>query len=219
LIVEERGSVPRFVVSGGSLALVEAFNAALKELAVSEEFKEVEIVAHRERREGRSVALTLIIDRVGGVDLTLCERVSRFINKVLAGVSDPSSSKDAPPAQALYSLDVESAGLNRPLVRPDDYERFAGSRVRILTSELINKAKTHRGVLAGRRGNAAVLRIEDEELILPFESIAAANVEYDIRADLTRAKHEKHRKTPPLSNSTFDPIVGSASEKHEKTTS
>ena len=54
-------------------------------------------------------------------------------------------------------LEVESAGLNRPLLKPSDYERFSGRNVRVVTTLAIGNAKTHRGILGGVRGNAVIL--------------------------------------------------------------
>jgi len=88
-------------------------------------------------------------------------------------------------------LEVESAGLERPLVRPADYERFAGSRAKIVTSLTVGGAKTHRGTLRGIRGETVILETERGELPLPIAAIKSANLEYDPRADLQRDKRER----------------------------
>ena len=86
---------------------------------------------------------------------------------------------------------MESAGLDRPLVRPAADERFRDRAGRIVTTLAIDGRKTHRGTLLGTRGSAAVLLVEGTELPIPFELIKTANVDFDIRADLSRAKREK----------------------------
>ncbi|HEX4351744.1 MAG TPA: hypothetical protein VHZ95_02495, partial [Polyangiales bacterium] len=61
----------------------------------------------------------------------------------------------------------------------------------------IGNAKTHRGVLAGVRGTNVILRTGakgETELPIPIDAIKSANLEYDIRADLQRAKREKQSK-------------------------
>ncbi|HXF33243.1 MAG TPA: hypothetical protein VN603_01635, partial [Candidatus Acidoferrales bacterium] len=88
---------------------------------------------------------------------------------------------------------VRSAGIDRPLLRPSDYERFAGKNVRIQTTLTINSAKTHRGRLAGVRGTNVILETERGELPLPLETIRAANLEYDFRADLQREKKDRKK--------------------------
>jgi ribosome maturation factor RimP len=164
--------------------LVEAFERAATALPVEDGFVDVEIVLHQARRTKGATALTLVVDRPGGVDLALCERIAGRINDAL----DASSSEP-------YTLEVESAGLDRPLRRSADYERFKNSDVKIQTSLTVNGAKTHRGRLLGIRGTNVILQSADgAELPLPLEIIKSARLEFDIRADLSREKRERRRK-------------------------
>jgi len=195
---EKRGQVPRFVVvrerihiekslegAAGSAvsdgtSLTAAFERAAHALPYDAAFDGLEIVLARSRRQGRSFELSLVVDRAeGAVDLSTCERVAARINRALG-------SFDAP-----YTLEVESAGLDRPLVKPADYERFRDRAVRIVTTLAIDNRKTHRGTLLGVRGNAALLLADGVEIPIPLELIKTANVDFDIRADLTRAKRER----------------------------
>jgi ribosome maturation factor RimP len=160
--------------------LVEAFERAADALPFEDEFRGVEIVARRAVRHGRTTTLTLILDKPGGVDLAFCGRVAGRLNDVLETEPDP------------YMLEVESAGLDRPLVRPADYTRFAGRPVRVVTTEAVDGRKTHRGTLAGVRGMSIVLTLPGgTELLLPIDAIKTANLEFDPREDLRRAKREK----------------------------
>ncbi|MGH7708367.1 MAG: ribosome maturation factor RimP [Vulcanimicrobiaceae bacterium] len=164
------------------MTLVESFEAAVGQLAEQAEFHGVEIVIAAARRHGRTTDLRLVIDRPGGVDLVLCGRVSTALNAALAERPET------------YSLAVESAGLDRPLVRPADYDRFRGSRVRVVTNLPIGGAKTHRGQLLGLSDGQVRLRTIDGERDLPFATIKSACIEYDFRADLAREK--RGRKAP-----------------------
>ncbi len=160
---------------------VEAFERVVHALPHQPEFRNVEIVT-AVARPGRETHLAVTVDRDGGVDLATCERIAARINVSLDAFADP------------YTLEVSSAGLNRPLVKPGDYERFVGSNVRIVTTLAVDGAKTHRGVLAGIRGDTIILRTgkaNEVELPIPLAAVKTANIEYDIRADLTRAKQEK----------------------------
>jgi ribosome maturation factor RimP len=97
----------------------------------------------------------------------------------------------------MYTLEVSSAGVDRPLVKPADYERFGGRNAKVVTTVAIGNAKTHRGIIGGTRGDDIILRTGakgETELPIPFASIKSANLEYDIRADLQRAKREKQSK-------------------------
>ncbi len=161
------------------LTLAQAFGRAVDEIAHDAGFPGVEIVQHAARRARHSTSLSLTIDREGGIDLATCERVAGAINKRLDDREEP------------YTLQVESAGLNRALTKPGDYQRFAGRNAKIVTSLLVQGGKTHRGVLRGVRGTNVILQTDDGELPLPIATIEKANLEYDIRADLKRAKEER----------------------------
>ncbi len=162
--------------------LAEAFEDAARALPLEQEFRDVEVVSHRVRRSGRSFELSLTVDRAGGVDLALCERVAARLNAVLEPQTEP------------YTLEVESAGIDRPLVSLLDYERFSGQNVLIKTTLPIASEYSHRGKLVGVRGNAVILERKQGELPIPLEMVKSANVEYDYRADLRRAKREKRER-------------------------
>jgi len=170
------------VLYGVSLNLTEAFENAARALPFQEEFREIEIVAQRARTSGRSTELSLTVDRPGGVDLALCERIAVQINAALETQT------------AAYTLEVESAGIDRPLVSPADYERFRDSDVLVTTTLPIASEYTHRGKLLGMRGNAVILATKSGELRVPYEMVKSAHIEYDFRADLRRAKQERREK-------------------------
>jgi len=163
-------------------AIVASFERELDAIAHDPRFAGLEVVAYHARPVRGATALSVTIDRPGGADIALCERVAARITAILGAID------------AAYALEVESAGLDRPLVRPADYERFAGERARILTTLTVNGAKTHRGVLRGLRGEVAILETEGGELLLPIAAIKAANLEYDPRADLRRDKLQRKQR-------------------------
>ena len=156
-----------------------AFERELDAIAHDKAFVGLEIVQHRARLVRGAAELRVTIDAADGADLALCERLAARINAILGGLN------------ADYSLEVESAGLDRPLVRPKDYERFTGARARIVTSLTVNGGKTHRGILRGLRRETVVLETERGELLLPMAAIKSANLEYDVRLDLQRDKQQR----------------------------
>ena len=169
----------------GNALFVEAFERVVHALPHQPEFREVEIVSAVARPGRHETQLAVTVDREGGVDVSTCERIAARINVSLDAFSDP------------YTLEVSSAGVNRPLVTPADYERFRGQNVRVVTTVAIGNAKTHRGVLGGVRGTNVILHSgakAETELPIPLVAIKSANIEYDIRADLERAKREKNEK-------------------------
>lgn len=169
-------------VARGNTAVTTAFERELDAIAHDASFAGLEIVAHSARPVRGSIALSVTIDRLGGADLALCERVAARLNALL-------SAQDAS-----YTLQVESAGLERPLLRRGDYERFTGERVRIVTSLTVNGGKTHRGTLRGLRGETVIVESDAGELLLPMAAIKAANLEYDPRADLKRDKLQRKQR-------------------------
>ena len=91
-----------------------------------------------------------------------CAEISRLISAVL-DVDDP--------IPGSYTLEVSSPGLDRPLVRAGDYERFAGCEVRVETRGPIDGRKRFRGRLVGRRGERVVIAIGDVEHAIPFAEV------------------------------------------------
>ena len=162
--------------------MVERFERAATALPNDAEFRDIEIVAHRARRAGRATALTVIVDRTGGVDLQLCERIAKRLNAELDRETEP------------YTLEVESPGLERPLFQRADYERFRARQARIITTVPLRGQKTHRGTLGGLRGEVVILRQTAGEFPIPFEMIKTANLEFDPREDLRREKRERKEK-------------------------
>ena len=91
-------------------------------------------------REGGEWFLRLYIDKEGGVDIDDCENVSRAVDPVL-------DEKD--PIPESYRFEVCSAGLERQLKRPSDFERFMGEPILLKTYQPKNGTKEFSGVLAG----------------------------------------------------------------------
>lgn len=168
--------------SRGNATIATAFEREIDAIVHDAQFAGLEIVAHRARPIRGSTELSVTIDRPGGVDLALCERVAGRLNAQLGSLD------------AQYTLQVESAGLERPLLRGTDYERFAGQQARIVTSLTVDGGKTHRGILRGLRGETVVIETQRGELLLPMAAIKTANLEYDARADLRRDKRERKHK-------------------------
>lgn len=141
-----------------------------------------------ERGGGRGRPLIrLRIDRRGGLpgrsELTVddCALVSRAVRGWLDETGTAGES---------YILEVSSPGVERPLVRRDDYERFVGLAVRLRGfGPLADGRREVEGILRGVRERDAddtvvVLEAEDGELRLPLKRIAKANLVYRPESDL-----------------------------------
>jgi ribosome maturation factor RimP len=73
-------------------------------------------------------------------------------------------------------LEVSSPGLDRPLKKLADFERFAGEEVQIRLSLPVNNQRNFAGVLDGVRDGAVVITTEKGEQLLPFEDIEKARL-------------------------------------------
>jgi ribosome maturation factor RimP len=136
----------------------------------------IELVDIEYKREGRAMVLRLLIDRAGGLTLDDCATVSREFSEILE-VEDF--------IQAHYTLEVSSPGLNRPLRKAADYERYQGRLVRIKTFELLpddagNPRKTFVGELRGLENGVVRLKLtEGQTAGIPLDKVAKANLEFE----------------------------------------
>src|SRR5689334_23164394 len=102
-----------------------------------------------------------------------CEAVSRALSPVL-DVADP--------IDRAYRLEISSPGIDRPLVRRSDFERYAGHLVKVDMAVAAHGRKRFRGTLTGVEGEAAKLHRddarpdEDADVLLAMEDIAEAKL-------------------------------------------
>jgi ribosome maturation factor RimP len=113
--------------------------------------------------------LQVMAERVDGTGMTVddCADLSRAISAIL-DVEDP--------LPTAYLLEVSSPGLDRPLVKPADFERFAGYEVRLETTGLIDGRRRFRGRLEGMEGDLVVIVLEDKKWALPFDEVESAKL-------------------------------------------
>jgi ribosome maturation factor RimP len=88
----------------------------------------------------------------GSMSIEDCEDASRALSPVL-DVADP--------IERAYRLEISSPGLDRPLVRKSDFDRYAGNVVKIEMEVPVNGRKRFRGMLNGTEGEAARLTRDD----------------------------------------------------------
>jgi ribosome maturation factor RimP len=108
----------------------------------------------------------------GSMTIDDCEAISRALSPVL-DVEDPIS--------RAYRLEISSPGIDRPLVRRSDFERFAGHVVKVEMAVAIEGRKRFRGVLLGVEGESARVRRDDvaseaADVLLPVEDMAEARL-------------------------------------------
>jgi len=99
----------------------------------------LEIVEIDLRGGGKARMLRIVIDKPSGVTHEDCANLSREVGTIL-------DVEDAVPGGS-YTLEVSSPGLDRKLLKAADYERFAGSRVKLMTRQPVNGSRHFEGKL------------------------------------------------------------------------
>lgn len=102
-----------------------------------------------------------------GMGVEDCVRVSRAISALL-DVEDP--------IEGTYALEVSSPGLDRPLVRPADYVRYAGHEAKIELKAPRDGRRRFTGTLKGLAGEAVAIEIDSETVEVPFSEIERAKL-------------------------------------------
>ena len=118
---------------------------------------------------GHRKTLQVMAERKDGLNMSLedCTQLSRAISAVM-DVEDP--------IEGAYSLEVSSPGIDRPLTRPKDYERFAGFEAKLETRAPIDGRKRFKGRLKGLEAQNVKIEVEGAELALPLEEIEKAKL-------------------------------------------
>ena len=114
-------------------------------------------------REGSERFLRLYIDKDGGVDITDCEKISRAV--------DPILDEEDPIAES-YHFEVCSAGLERALKRPGDFERFMNSAVMVKLYRPRNGLKELPGILRGYEDGRVTVECGKETITFEKSEIA-----------------------------------------------
>ena len=106
-------------------------------------------------REAGNWYLRIYIDKVGGGDIDDCERISRRLDPVL---------DEADPIPDSYVFEVGSAGIERELKRPGDFDAFLGSDVEVRLYQPVNGQKSFVGTLVGYDNGTTTIEIGGKAL-------------------------------------------------------
>jgi len=142
------------------------------------QFYDLEVLKCVVHKEHRTFHVSIMIDRESGVDSNLCEAVSRYIERRI---------EELPPPVPLFSLEVASAGLARPLLRPEHYSRFRGRLINVITTLRIKNRTEFTGEI--EQADDDMVTINDKYAgvtPIPYAAIKRANLVYDPRDDLRR---------------------------------
>ena len=136
-----------------------------------------ELVDLQLQQDGKQLALRIFVDKPAGITLDDCVEVSREVSAILE-VEDP--------IRSAYRLEVSSPGLDRPLKKATDFERFVGKKARLKSKNLIDPdqrgttRKTFVGTLLGFEDDNVRLELTDKQggvIAIPLADLDKANLE------------------------------------------
>ena len=147
---------------------------------------------------GRRATLQIMVERLNDLPITHddCAEISHSVSALL-DVADPIS--------GAYTLEISSPGIDRPLVRPQDFDRFSGFEAKIELVRPLDGRRRFRGRLIATAEGVLRLLTETGETRLPLDAMARAKLV--LTEDLINARRpgfsEPHppQATAPLTNS------------------
>jgi ribosome maturation factor RimP len=133
-------------------------------------------------REGRRTLLRVTVDHPGQpVGLEEISRISEEISRAL---------DDLDPIEQAYTLEVSSAGIERPLIKPTDYARFEQRDAKVKTREPIEGRRNFQGQISRAGDESFVLELGDQVVEIPYSAVMTAKLVVDWDAELRRASEE-----------------------------
>ena len=151
------------MASMDATALVEQLIAPTLE-AMGYDLVRVRLSGGKQRRR-----LQVMAERIDESGMTVddCADISRAVS-VLLDTEDP--------IPGSYDLEVSSPGIDRPLTRPRDFERFAGHEAKIELRDAIDGRRRFRGLLRGLEDGNVLLELDDDIAKLPCDEIETAKL-------------------------------------------
>jgi len=133
--------------------------------------KNIELVDLEWRRERSGWVLRIFIDKPGGVTIADCAKISGIVGEILDKENIIHRS---------YILEVSSPGIERPLVKKEDYERFRGEKARITLKTPISGRRNFTGVILGIKKDLVQIEVEGRVWEFPLDNIKKANLQPEI---------------------------------------
>ncbi|MCV6825569.1 MULTISPECIES: ribosome maturation factor RimP [Halocynthiibacter] len=145
---------------------------------------------------GEEKTLQLMVQKPdGSMEIEDCAKVSTEVGATL-DVEDP--------IDGLYSLEVSSPGIDRPLTRMKDFELWHGYEAKLETAELIDGRRRFKGKLAGTEDDEVLITISEGTIGLKFDWLVDAKL---VLTDELIAEMLKQRKAAGIVNEDdFDEI-------------
>ncbi len=114
----------------------------------------------------RGKLLRVFIDKVGGIVIEDCTLVSNHLSRLLAVELDYDYDR----------LEISSPGLDRPLRKPEDFERFSGETVQLKMRIAVNGRRNFTGVLHGTKDGCVQVDVDGDRLSLDLLNLDKARL-------------------------------------------
>ena len=137
------------------------------------------------RREKNGLVLRVVIDKEGGVSVQDCQLVSNELGTTLLG----EGYEDLIPGP--YHLEVTSPGVDRPLVREEDYRKHLGREVKILFQDGTGRKSTVTGILTFYGSGKLTVYAAGGEQIISLDHIVSARAMFDWKSALKVKEREQ----------------------------
>ena len=113
--------------------------------------------------------LQLMAERQDGKPMTVddCSEISHTVSALL-DVNDP--------IEGAYNLEVSSPGIDRPLLKPEDFEKYAGYEIKLETAVPIDGRKRFRGILKGIQEGMITIDVDQVDYLVPHASVDTAKL-------------------------------------------
>jgi len=131
----------------------------------------MELIHVEYQREVGGRILRLYVDKPGGITLGDCSVISSQLGDILDLKLETEES---------YTLEISSPGLDRPVSRLSDFEKFKGEQAKIKIAQPINGQKKFKGILSGIIDSNIRLKTDKDTVAIPYQDIIKARlVNYD----------------------------------------
>lgn len=134
---------------------------------------------------GRRATLQIMAERIDEQAMTVedCAEISRTVSALL-DVADPIA--------GAYTLEVSSPGIDRPLVKREDFVRFAGFEAKIELNQPRDGRRRFRGKLLGVEGDEVRLLVDDAPVVLPLSAVTRAKLVLTDELMAASRDHPRH---------------------------
>lgn len=148
---------------------------------------------------GRTPTLEIMADTPEGIEIDLLGELNTALGAVL-DVEDP--------IEGEYTLEVGSPGIDRPLTRLKDFDRWEGHEAKVETADPIDGQKRFKGLIAGTEGDEVLLTIErgGEDVTIGLTFALLADAKLILTDELIRETLKARKDAGTIDETKFDEI-------------